>query len=429
MTAAKRILLNGTATVLQKFVLVGQQLLLVPFFLKAWGAEYYGEWLVLSAIPSALALSDLGLASAVANAFVLRYAGGDTQGGARVMKTGTAIIAATTCAMATLALAGLALAWHFNWLGGLVIPAQVAIPALAFLALSRLISFYLGLGEAFFRAARRTHTFLHLGTGFGIVRILTGILVLWTGGNALHYALADCVVSIAAVATIQFTGRRLLPPLPAARVSRDSTELKELFSKSLAYLLIPLQQVASLQGTLLIIRAILGAEAVAVFNTLRTLCNAIHQVLSTINTSIFPEIQLAIAEGRLATARKIYCYGTVSAVGLACAGAIVLGFAGPSIYQVWTRGTLEPSGALWAMMLAALVFRSLWWTASMTFRAANRPHGIALYGLAAALAGLLASWLAAGPYGLAGVAAGALLAEMLISTYALPASSRLIRRQ
>lgn len=42
-TVRRNIILNGIANVGQKTVNVANLLLLVPFFLSAWGAEYYGE--------------------------------------------------------------------------------------------------------------------------------------------------------------------------------------------------------------------------------------------------------------------------------------------------------------------------------------------------------------------------------------------------
>lgn len=79
MSVVRGIFNNGIANIAQKIVRILDQLLLVPFFLTAWGAEYYGEWLTLSIVPSVLAFSDLGFGSAVSNGFVLAYAAGNKQ--------------------------------------------------------------------------------------------------------------------------------------------------------------------------------------------------------------------------------------------------------------------------------------------------------------------------------------------------------------
>lgn len=88
----KNILFNGIANTLTKTVKVGEQLLLVPFFLTAWGAAYYGEWLTLSIIPSVLAFSDLGFGSAAASSFVLSYSAGDKKRAFDIFHTSVRII-------------------------------------------------------------------------------------------------------------------------------------------------------------------------------------------------------------------------------------------------------------------------------------------------------------------------------------------------
>jgi O-antigen/teichoic acid export membrane protein len=92
MGLKKNILNNGFATTLSKGIRVLEQLFLVPFFIAAWGPEYYGEWLTLTIIPSVLAFSDLGFGSAAANTVVLRYASGDKKGAANMAKSGFWII-------------------------------------------------------------------------------------------------------------------------------------------------------------------------------------------------------------------------------------------------------------------------------------------------------------------------------------------------
>lgn len=97
MGVFKRVFATGAASLISKIIRVLDQLLLVPFFLTQWGAEYYGEWLTLTIIPSILAFSDLGIGSAVSNSFVLMYAVGDKQKAADIVKNGFYIILATIC--------------------------------------------------------------------------------------------------------------------------------------------------------------------------------------------------------------------------------------------------------------------------------------------------------------------------------------------
>jgi hypothetical protein len=52
------------------------QIVSVPVFLSAWGVRAYGEWMVLSALPTYVALSDLSFSSVAGNSMVMLRAQG-----------------------------------------------------------------------------------------------------------------------------------------------------------------------------------------------------------------------------------------------------------------------------------------------------------------------------------------------------------------
>ena len=81
----KGIIGNGLAQITLKVIRVMEQLLLIPFFLAAWGAAYYGEWITLSIIPTVLTFTNFGFGSAVSNSFVLAYTGGNKQKAADIL--------------------------------------------------------------------------------------------------------------------------------------------------------------------------------------------------------------------------------------------------------------------------------------------------------------------------------------------------------
>lgn len=56
------------------------QLVSVPVFLHFWGPKLYGEWLVLSAIPIYLGLTDFGFGSVAATEMTMQVARGGADG-------------------------------------------------------------------------------------------------------------------------------------------------------------------------------------------------------------------------------------------------------------------------------------------------------------------------------------------------------------
>ena len=52
------------------------QVLSVPIFLRHWGIDLYGEWLLLNSVPSYFALSDVGFGSTAGNEMTMLMAAG-----------------------------------------------------------------------------------------------------------------------------------------------------------------------------------------------------------------------------------------------------------------------------------------------------------------------------------------------------------------
>ena len=79
---------NGVASLINKVIKIAEQLLLVPFFISAWGTAFYGEFLTLTIIPTVIGLSDLGFGTAASNSFILKYAADEKQEAANISKSG-----------------------------------------------------------------------------------------------------------------------------------------------------------------------------------------------------------------------------------------------------------------------------------------------------------------------------------------------------
>ena len=151
---AKGIIGNGLAQITLKVIRVLEQLLLIPFFLSAWGAAYYGEWITLSIIPTVLTFTNLGFGSAVSNSFVLAYTGGDKQKAADINKNGVLVVGGSIVVGAILTTAILLVSSYFHFFENSIIPINEAILAIALLMTGRLISFYHLLIEGYYRGAR-----------------------------------------------------------------------------------------------------------------------------------------------------------------------------------------------------------------------------------------------------------------------------------
>src|SRR5260370_41898128 len=84
-TVRGRLIRGFGVTALGPVVTAIVQIVSVPVFLHFWGVKLYGEWLIISAIPIYLALSDLGFGNVAANDMTMRVIAGYRETFAKVM--------------------------------------------------------------------------------------------------------------------------------------------------------------------------------------------------------------------------------------------------------------------------------------------------------------------------------------------------------
>src|ERR1700674_1729072 len=99
---------NAVGPVVAAIVQLGS----VPIFLHAWGAAKYGDWLLLSAIPSYLSLSDLGFGDASGSDMCMRVAANDREGALRTFQSSWVLV---TCVSLIALLLASASVWWIPW--------------------------------------------------------------------------------------------------------------------------------------------------------------------------------------------------------------------------------------------------------------------------------------------------------------------------
>src|SRR5216684_7073450 len=95
-TVRGRLIRGLGATALGSVVTAIVQIVSVPVFLHFWGVKLYGEWLILSAIPTYLMLSDMGFGSVAGNDMTMRVAAGDREGALETFQSTWVLITGTS---------------------------------------------------------------------------------------------------------------------------------------------------------------------------------------------------------------------------------------------------------------------------------------------------------------------------------------------
>lgn len=425
MSIIKGIISNGLANVVQKIVRIADQLLLVPFFLTNWGAAVYGEWLTLTIIPSVLAFSDLGFGSAVCNSFVLAYAAGDKQKAADLRKSGFWIITLTIILGLLLTVISMFVCTKMQLFDKSHINTHDAMLAVAYMMVARLITFYTQLVEGFYRGARKAALGSLFGSGNYLINIVVGLIVLLLGYGVVAFAFSQLIIAVMYIIAYSIYGCRLID-LQKYRGRILKSDIYDIVRKGMGYLMTPIWQSVYFQGTTFVVCITLGAEAVAIFNTVRTVCRSVNQLFSIINASIFPDLQYEYGQGHIQTVHKYFRIAVVLSMLIGFMGCSVLAVFGLNIYGWWTNSVLTVPHSVWNVFMLGAFFNAVWWTSVVTYRMTNQPYHFAIASTVMSFVSVGLTYVLSFPLGLLGAAIGCALFELVMALYVLPDSCRML---
>jgi len=400
----------------------------VPLLLSFWGTQLYGEWLMLSAIPVYLSMSDGGFATAACRDMTMRAGAGDRKG-ALVMFQSTWVlllaISAVTGVLVFLCVTFLPLRDWFDFTA--MTEAQMRV-VLLLLAGHVLIGFQGGLLNGGFWVAGR----YPLGMTFvAIIQLLefAGLAAaVALGGGPVEAAIAYMVCRLIGTIVMWLGQRRVSIWLKHGLMHASLAELKHLTAPAFASLAFPLGNALNIQGIRLVVGFVLGPAVVAVFVPLRTMSNLALQPRAVINSLIEPELGLAFGAGDFSLFRRFFAKSCRLSFWGCLVGALLVGSLGGWVLPVWTGGKIAMHWPAFILLLAAVPVNAIWNTALMVPYATNRHSRIAIfYGLVYGVLALVLARFGAAGLGLAGAALAILLVEavmpVIVIHEALPMAS------
>jgi len=406
------------------------QLISVPLLLYYWGTAYYGEWLLLFTVPSYLSLSDVGLVSAVANELAVSSAQQAHRRSVVLLSSGLMAIGYLSLLTTTGCYTVLSTVPYQHWLGIQRITEEESARTLIALMAYVVLCLQQELLSGVYRAEEQYATGRLWITATRLAEFFAMVLLVVSGGEAHQVALAFALVRGAGLLGMwvdcrrRFTWVRQLHPRYV-----EWPVIRNLLSPAVSFLVFALANAAVLQGSILLIGALLTPVHVVTYTALRTLNNAIRQLVGVVTFSIWPEFTLAIAQGFTHTAIKLHrraCQLTVWFTAGAIAGLELLG---GSILHYWTNGAVEPEQPLFTLMLLATLLYTFWNTSATTLIAVNRHQSVALWFLMGSLGALGLGALLLPQWGLAGMATGFVVVDALLVWVVLRQSLRLLEEE
>lgn len=384
------------------------QLLSLPLFLTRWDAATYGQWLMLSAIPAYLSMTDVGMATVAGNRMTMAMGRGDVGEANRIFQSAQVFLLWACLLVGVIATA--CIAW-------LPLPVGVVAGArwsLLFLCAAVLIGLFGGLGEQVFRATGRAATGAMAGNLCRLAEWLGSIAGLLLDGRFMAVALGALACRFAGVALVLWHSRGD-HGLRWGWGAADGRELKDMTVPALALMALTLANALSFQGVTLVVGATLGPVAVALFNTYRTLARTAVQATGTLNYAVWPEFSRLAGQGGGLALRRLFLstLGITTAVSLV--GSLVLYLLAPTLLRVWTHGAIGFEPTTMAVMLAYAAVAGIWHAPRVLLMATNAHTRLSVASFLSAVLLVLITVPLATRWGAAGAATAMLLAELFIA--------------
>ncbi|MCC5612739.1 hypothetical protein LC612_40135 [Nostoc sp. CHAB 5834] len=411
----KRLLESLSVNVLHVIVTAIIQLLAVPLFLSRWGPTYYGEWLIIYAIPAFLTLSDLGLASATDNELSIRIAKKEYDKAIYIYQRSFSLL----IGLGLFFIAVLNISYSFFYSDKITTVTQFSIseikPIINWLAFYTLVTILQDFVGSVFRAGGNYAIGRLWVLATRLVEFVAVFISLSLGGKAVDIALlygvvrALCMGLMVIHAYSKYDWFR-----PFDWKGETGVSVAALVRPSANFFLFSTGNLFILQGTTLIIAYYLSPVAVVLFNTTRLVVNLIKQLVSIVTKSMWVEFTVALSNHNMELARIIHSRGLQISVGLTLLSILFFEIAGRYFFILWTKGAIEPAQPFFTMMLLTTLSYSLWNTSITVSMACNRLGSQAAWFLVSNFLSVLIVILLIKPLALVAVPIGFISADLIM---------------
>lgn len=375
-----------------QIITLASQILVVPFFLSAWGVREYGEWLVLTSIPLFLAMLELGVAEASATKATLASGSKDINAVKKTIDTAMAFSIATAI---TVAIIGNALAFSVPWdryLKLIDINADNASIIFSCMSFYLACNFLAGPISAWLKAMDRTALSAFSTANRRAAEMIATAIALIVGAGPTALAatlLATCFTTV----VLYYIVALRHSSIGAMTIRNASTkELHTVIWPALSYMALPLAQVITLQGGVLILNSLAGAAAVTVFTMARTMVRLLMQVGVVFNNAMRPEVSRLLGQGNIKAAYKTVRKWSIISYILIIFGIIGIGLFGPYTLKIWSAGKVILQPQYLILLSTHAVVNVLWYVPSTIFFSQNRHGNFSWYYMAFSTVSLLLWW-------------------------------------
>ena len=420
-SSLRRLLFGVGSSGVSQVIAAAQPIFLVPLFLRAWGAEGYGRWLVLTALVSYLSMLDLGGQNYIGNLLAIDHAQGNKDAFREKLSEGVSLfvsIALVVLIILIILLFGL-MSSGVPVLGQALSAKERWI--ILFLGLNFLSSIPAGVYVSAYRASGLFVRGTMLGNGLRVFHFAVSTGLLYFSISPFVYALVFFIAGVVGTIVIVWDSRRVMMACRHIRIGlAEAKRGRKYLRGALQFWLLALSNGLNQQGVLLTLALFASPAIVALYATHRTAAGLIGYVGTVLQAPLWPELSFLWAQDRREELHKVLLLAIRLVMLFSGVAALLMWVLLPFIYPVWTGKQLQLQPVLFAIFLVQGALAAGWLTSGWCLLAANQHRILARWSLANAAVTIMLSFLLAPKHGALGVAVATLSGDMLCGLLIYP---------
>jgi O-antigen/teichoic acid export membrane protein len=349
----RRVSIGMSGQAFARIIQAAYTILLVPLLIRAWGVDGYGQWIALTALTSYMGLSNFGLVTTSANEMVIASGAGDSERARQTFQVSINLTIFCVLPLIVLLVIGLSVSPLSRGLHLSQIDSAAATRIIACSGAALWFQTLRGLMVAALYATG-SYGFAYYVQGAMKLCELLGIalLVSLDGGSQVSAAVMVALVAFAELLVIAVYARRAAPWARLNFRAFDRTWIASQARPAIGFMVSNLAtQGLMTQGPRVVLGAVLGGPAVALYSIYATAMRFVDQLLLTLVMPLEVEIAHSSGRGDFKQIQRLIVLGTHISWALFLCVAAGLLLLGPIVFRVWTAGRIEFSYGLMALFM------------------------------------------------------------------------------
>ncbi|MFD2613950.1 oligosaccharide flippase family protein [Paenibacillus gansuensis] len=389
--------------------------LFTPFLIRSLGQSEYGVFSLIGAFIASLAILDFGFGNAITR-YVAEYRTSHSKD-KETHFMAMCLLMYGVIALLTLG-AGAGLYSMLDFIYGVKLSPhelQTAKSMFLILMVNVTFSFFIGAFNAYIQGYEKYSVINGITFYRLLLRIAVLSVLLTMGYKALMVVMVDTALNLLTGLGFYLFARLKLG-LRVKMLYFDRKLLKEITRYSSLVFVGSISEMLFWRIGLLVLGAMSGAEAVAVYAVGMTLISYFQYVSGVINGKLFPRVTQMVVQGAGSSELTAFC-SRVGRIQFMLLGAVVSGFLlfGRQFIELWIGPDYKLSWEIGTIFMTVMLVQVLQYPCVMILRAMKKDGQRTLYQLVLIVIGTLLGIALAGPFGMLGMTAGLASAIVLLN--------------